>query len=98
MYRSNDLNAFVDYGSGAITCNLFFSGHGDAGHYSVLVFGNNMSIQNSFILPKEINSNTNSKLKIQSLTGRRERKNIKKSRVREYYCINYFINALYHII
>jgi len=46
VYRSNDLNAFVDYSSGAIMCNLFFSGNGEAGHYSVLVFGNNMNIQN----------------------------------------------------
>jgi len=41
VYRSNDLNAFVDYGSGAVMFNLFFSGLVDAGHYSVLVFGNN---------------------------------------------------------
>ena len=29
-----------------IMCNLLFSGPVDAGHYSVLVFGNNMNIQN----------------------------------------------------
>jgi hypothetical protein len=92
VYRSIDLSAFVDYGSGAIMCNLFFSGHGDTGHYSVLDFSNNMNIQN---LPKEINANTNSKRKTHSLTGRRERKKIvKKTRIREYY----FINALYRII
>jgi len=25
VYRSNDLNEFVDYSSGAVMCNLFFS-------------------------------------------------------------------------
>jgi hypothetical protein len=66
VYRSTDLSAFIDYGSGAIMCNLFFSVHGDTGHYSVLVFSNNMNIQN---LPKEINANTNSKRKTHYLTG-----------------------------
>ncbi|XP_060861897.1 uncharacterized protein LOC132938958 [Metopolophium dirhodum] len=80
VYRSNDLNEFVDYGSGVTMGNLFFSGNGDAGHYSVLVFGNNMNIQNSFILPKEITANTNSKRKTHSLTGRRERKKYKETR------------------
>jgi hypothetical protein len=70
VYRSTDLSAFLDYCSGAIMCNLFFSGHGDTGH-SALVFSNNMNIQN---LPKEINANTNSKRKTQSLIGRREKK------------------------
>lgn len=80
VYRSNDLNEFVDYGSGDTMNNLFFSGNGDAGHYSVLVFGYNMNIQNSFILPKEITANTNNKRKTHSLTGRRERKKHKEPR------------------
>jgi len=36
VYRSNDLNEFEAYGSGAIMCNLFFSGNGDAGHYNIV--------------------------------------------------------------
>jgi hypothetical protein len=39
-----------------------------------------MNIQNSFILPKEITANTNSKRKTHSLTGRRERKKHKETR------------------
>jgi len=57
VYRSNDLNEFVDYGSGVTMCNLFFSGNGDE-----------------------------------------KEKNIKKRGITVYYCLNYFINALYHMI
>lgn len=50
--------------------NLFFSVPVDAQHYSVLVFSNNINIQNEFILTEEINANTKSKCKTNSLTVR----------------------------
>jgi hypothetical protein len=73
-------------------CNLLFSGYGDTGHYSVLVFINNMNIQN---LPKEIYANTNSKHKTHYLTGRRERK---KSKENQNQRVIFYICALSHNI
>jgi len=81
VYRSNDLTEFVDYGSGAIMCNLFFSSPIGAGHYDVLVFGNHINDKNVFISPKQTSSKAKSKhpkklRRTHSLTERRERKNI----------------------
>jgi len=93
VYRSNDLTEFDIYGSGARMCNLLFSGPVDAGHYSVLVFGNNINTQNTFNLPKEKNAKTKSgspkKKKnvfihnTHSLTGKRERKELNDNRLKQ---------------